>query len=694
MKRIILVAAIVVGFNTLIGAMLQTPSEPQSAISGTWQTEPRDAGTMWKAVLRTDGRRLIGAVSSCASIPGAFEIADGKIDGTSISFKCTSYDGDRTLTFTGTVSGDDLHLTWVKHVREGGMDRLMDAMFGESSPRRFVVRRAPETKDAVTDLANSVEPRAGRRHVTFQRILDVDREPQNWLTYSGNLLGWRHSPLTQITPANVKDLELAWLWQAAASDSRYQATSIVADGILYTVGVPNDVVALDAATGRVLWKSVYAPHPRARASGGGGRPNRGVAVADRKVFLGTLDAHLVAFDAYTGTKLWDTEVANSQDPACKAGPCYVITHAPLIIKDKVVVGVGGGEGSTRGFISAFDVATGKEVWRFHTIPAPGEPGHDTWAGDSWKTGGAAVWNTGSYDPALNLTYWGIGNPYPPYSNSARQGDNLYSNSVVALDVDSGALKWHYQFTPQDDMDWDSAQVPVLVDMEWAGRPRRLMLWANRNGLFYVLDRATGEFLRGMPFVEVNWMKGFDAKGRPIRVAERAEGPLLRPGLSATNWWPPSYSPRTGLFYIAAWERGAVRGGAAIGGPAYGVIRALDPRTGTTKWEFRVDDGLFSSGVLTTASGLVFAGIERDAFSARPSPEAIAAGANPTSRREPDPARLADGYFYALESETGRQLWRMSLAGSVTSGPVSYSVNGRQYVAIAAGNTLFGLALRR
>jgi alcohol dehydrogenase (cytochrome c) len=365
---------------------------------------------------------------------------------------------------------------------------------------------------------------------------------------------------------------------------------------------------------------------------------------------------------------------------------YSITHAPLIVKDKVIVGAAGGDLGIRGFVAAFDTATGQELWRFHTIPGPGEPGHETWTDESWKRGGAAIWNTGSYDAETNLTFWGTGNPAPDWDGRARTGDNLYSDCVLALDADTGKLKWFYQFTPHDEMDYDSTQVAVLADMEWKGQPRKVMLWANRNGLMYVLDRVTGQFLLGKPFVDVNWMSGFDEKGRPMRVPGKVptpEGALIKPTvLGGTNWYPPSYSPRTGLFYISSWENtgtiateggrpkgtgNAPMGAATLGvnlkteEEGYGAVRAFDPKTGERKWEFKMND-ITWAGVLTTASDLLFSGGR-------------------------------EGYFYALNARTGELLWKAALGGQVNSGPMSYSVNGKQYVAVCAGNGLFTFALK-
>jgi alcohol dehydrogenase (cytochrome c) len=637
-----------------------------------WRTESTPAGTAWTLVLDTDGsNRVIGAVSSCSSNRGEIEIFDGVIDRDTVAFKCLSLNRARTLSFTGQVDQDQIHFTWEK-TGPGG-NPTDDALFGASAPSRFSVRRVVgATSDAEARLAEVVSRIRRSPAVTFDELINAARHPQNWLTYSGDLRGHRHSPLTQITRSNVSDLELAWLAQAP-TNSEIQATPLVVDGVMYTTRNTNDVVALDAASGRVLWEFNYTPLPSARASGGGGRPNRGLAILGGTLFLATLDAHLVAIDAYSGKPIWDKTVADASDPSCKGGPsCYSMTLAPLVIKDKVLVGVGGGEGRTRGFLAAFDARTGSEVWRFHTIPAQGEFGNDTWSGDSWRTGGAPIWNTGGYDPELDLTYWGTGNPSPPFDGSARRGDNLYSNSVVALDATTGKLRWYFQFTPHDVNDWDSTQVPVLTDLVWQGTRRKVMLWANRNGLFYVLDRTTGEFLMGEPFVQVNWTSGLDAKGRPMRTPRRA-GDAIRPS-SATNWYPPSFSSRTGLFYVAAWERARTSEGPQLG-KSFGAIRALNPSTGDTVWEFRLDDAVFWRGVMTTASDLLFTGTWGDFYS------------------DPEDARRVDGYFYALDARTGTSLWKFALTGAIQSPPITYSVRGRQYVAVAARDTMFAFALR-
>jgi alcohol dehydrogenase (cytochrome c) len=466
-----------------------------------------------------------------------------------------------------------------------------------------------------------------------------------------------------------------------------EATSLVVDGVLYTTQAPNDVVAIDAVTGRVLWIYRYAPSKDARPCCG--RVNRGLAILGDTLYMGTIDAHLLALDAKTGVPLWNITVAN-------AASGYAITHAPLIVKDKVIIGTAGGEYGIRGFIAAFDAKTGKEAWRFYTVPGKGEPGNETWGGDSWKTGGGSVWMTGSYDPRLNLTYWGVGNPGPDWNGDARPGDNLYTDSVVALDPDTGKLKWYYQFSPHDEFDFDAVQVPVLADMQWKGAPRKVMMWANRNGLFYVIDRTTGQFLLGKPFVEVNWMNGFDEKGRPMRVPGKVptpEGTVILPGnQGGTNWYSPSFSPRTGLFYIPSWtnyssvyvkqpveySEGRLFAGAMPQSPVpmvksgpvnlktdtegTGAVRAIDPKTGDRKWEFKMSD-VTDSGILTTASNLLFVGGR-------------------------------EGYFFALDAANGSMLWKANTGGQVSSGPMTYSVGGRQYVTVAAGNALYAYALRQ
>src|SRR2546426_1309890 len=536
--------------------------------------------------------------------------------------------------------------------------------------------------------------------VTYQRLLDAAKEPQNWLTYSGGYFGQRHSGLRQLDATNAQNLELKWVYQGAVIGN-WQATPLVVDGVMYVSQRPNDVVALDARTGRAFW--MYRHNTPADHRACCGANNRGLAVSGDTLYMGTLDARLVAIDTKSGRQRWSATVADM-----KAG--YSVTLAPLVVKDKVIIGVGGGDLGIRGYIAAYNAETGKEVWRFYTIPGPGEPGHETWEkcppasktycdDNAWMHGGASVWVTGTYDPALNMTYWGIGNAGPDYNPAQRPGDNLYAASVVALDADSGRLRWHYQFTPSDPYDYDSVQIPVLADITWNGGLVKAMLFANRNGFFYVLDRATGRFLMGKPFVKVNWASGFDERGRPIQTPQPPGSPTYPGNQGGTNWYSPSYSPRTGLLYLSAWEGFATifqgvaspfqEGRYFVGGNsrnyapvpdapamptlrrgpinnwtdavAHGAVIALDPSTGERKWTFPMTD-ISDSGVLTTASDLLF-----------------------TGGRE--------GYFQALDARTGKLLWRTNLGGQIVSGPMTYEVEGKQYVTTISGNNLVAFALR-
>jgi alcohol dehydrogenase (cytochrome c) len=521
-------------------------------------------------------------------------------------------------------------------------------------------------------------------NVPFERILKANQEPQNWLSYSGGTMSQRHSALTQITPANAKDLTLKWVFQSRSLD-KHEVTPLVVDGVMYTIQSPNDVLALDAATGKTIWTYFHKP-AAGTVNPCCGNLSRGVAILGDKLFLASLDAQMIAIDAKTGKELWKTQAADYKQQ-------YSFTVAPLVVKDKVITGVAGGEHGIRGFIAAYDVNTGKEVWRFNTVPGPGEAGYDTWLGkdgkpnDSYLHGGAPIWVTGSYDPDTNLTMWGTGNAGPDWNGDARLGDNLYSSSVVALDADSGKLKWHYQFSPHNEFDWDATQVPVLADIQYQGRPRKVMLWANRNGMFYVLDRTSGQFLLGKPFTKVNWATGFDEKGRPMAapgIVPTKEGTLVYPGnQGGTNWYNPSFSPATGLFYIPAWENssstyvkgeeppefhdgqsftGAFPRGGSTNENEFSSIIAMDPNSGERKWTFKLSAPSTEGGILTTASNILFGGGR-------------------------------DGQFVALDARDGKLLWETNLGPSVSAGPMSYQVGGKQYISIQAGNSLYTFALR-
>ena len=532
--------------------------------------------------------------------------------------------------------------------------------------------------DAPTPGAESGGVPAGEpiaaAELTFERLVNAAQEPQNWLMYSGDYGGQRHSLLDQINRDTVEQLEVAWVHQFHTL-SVVETSAVVVDGMMFVTESPSTVIALDAATGRPFWRYEHVVAERLKVCCG--ENNRGVAVLGDKVFVGTVDAHLIALDAKTGNVLWNVEVAD-----VSAG--YSITNAPLVVKDMVLTGIAGGEYGIRGFLDAYDVETGDRVWRFYTVPGEGEPGNDTWGGDSWKYGGAPTWVTGSYDPDTNLIYWGTGNPGPDWNGDVRPGDNLYSDSVVALDADSGELMWYFQFTPHDTHDWDAVQVPVLANIQMDGRERKLLLWGNRNGFYYVLDRASGEFLRAQAFVKQTWAEGIDENGRPILIPgmEPTEtGVEVFPGITGgTNWWSPSYSPAANLFYVRSYDGADIfykrdddfeEGDLYLGG--YGeradvpenvttAIRALDPLTGDLRWEYPIPTAWWGAGILTTAGRVLFSG-------------------------------TADGYVFALDDSTGEVLWHMSVGGQVHAAPMSYSVDGRQYVTVAANHALFTFALR-
>jgi alcohol dehydrogenase (cytochrome c) len=507
--------------------------------------------------------------------------------------------------------------------------------------------------------------------VTYERIVSAASEVGNWLTYSGGYAGHRYSALRRIDHANVARLRPAWIYQTNDLNN-FEATPIVADGVMYISEPPSNAAALDLRTGRPIW--VFR---RALPGAVGvccGQVNRGVAVLGDRVFLGTLDGHMLALDAITGHLLWDRAVADYRSG-------YSITVAPLALKDKVIVGVSGGEYGIRGFLDAYDAQSGERLWRFWTVPAPGEPGHDTWDGDSWKTGSAATWLTGSYDPALNLLYWGTGNPGPNYNGEGRSGDNLYSTSLLALDASTGKLKWYFQFTPHDTHDWDANHVPVLIDAVFQGKPRKLVAVANRNGFFYLFDRQTGEYLLGRQYARQTWAKGLDPRGRPIAIpaTEPApEGTLVFPGVhGATNWNSPSYSPDARLMYVAAREEGTVfyrataeyragsyfSAGGMRGIPGVepsGSIKAIDPLTGEQRWEFPLHSPPWA-GVLSTAGGLVFSGTN-------------------------------EGNIFALDAASGKPLWDFQAGAPVYAGPISYEFEGRQYLAVTAGRSLMAFTV--
>jgi alcohol dehydrogenase (cytochrome c) len=509
----------------------------------------------------------------------------------------------------------------------------------------------------------------------LRRAGDAFREVTSdveWPTYNGDPGGNRHTSSTRIDKANVARLSARWLFTIPEA-GQLQTTPVVAGGIMY-VTAPNQCYALDAGTGRPIWQ--YRQPPTKGVSGG--NANRGAAVAGNRVFMVTDHAHLLALDRFTGERLWDTEMADWRQN-------YASSSAPLPAGDLVVSGVSGGEHGANGFVAAHDQVTGKEVWRFWTVPRPGEFGSETWKGKDVAHGGAPTWFTGSYDPALDIVYWPTGNPTKEYNGDDRQGDNLFASSIVALDRKTGKRVWHYQFTPHDLWDWDATQTSVLVDAEWQGRPRKLMLHADRNGFFYVLDRQDGTLLLARPFVNnLTWASGIGADGRPIKLPDQepsTEGTKVCPSQDgATNWYSPSFNPATGLYFVQTFEKCSVYTKSAQGdwesGKTYlggsqrtaadprpqRILRAIDIRTGAIAWELPQAGPANSwGGTLSTASGLVFVGED-------------------------------GGSLMAVDAESGRPLWSFATNQTWKASPMTYVFDGQQYVAVAAGSNIVALAV--
>jgi len=504
--------------------------------------------------------------------------------------------------------------------------------------------------------------------VTFDRLRDSAKEPQNWMTYSGDYSGKRFSGLDQINVANVRTLGAKWVYQTAAT-GKLETTPLVVDGILYATAQDNRAFALDARTGRPLW--MYQRQVPADIRPCCGHVNRGLAILGDKVFMGTLDAHVIALDTKTGAVVWDVAAADYRTG-------YSFTVTPLAVKNLVVIGVSGGEYGVRGFIDAYDADTGQRKWRFYTVPGPGEPGHETWEGDSWKVGGAPAWNTGTYDAVTNQIFWPTGNPAPSNRGEGRAGDNLYSNSLLALNADTGKMNWYFQFTKHDEHDWDATQVPVIID---AGG-EHLIAQANRNGFFYVLDRTTGKLISANAYGKTTWSDAKDAEGRPVankNASPTLEGHTVCPGaLGTTNFMAPTYDPQTGLFYVTARDQCDIfstapqpyEAGHAFYGSAYfpseeaepyrGFLKAIDPATGEIKWKFEHTSPTWS-GVLSTAGGLVFSGD-------------------------------AEGNFIAFDAASGKTLWHFQMGGAVYAAPMAFAVDRKEYVAIAAGSAVYTFGL--
>jgi alcohol dehydrogenase (cytochrome c) len=498
--------------------------------------------------------------------------------------------------------------------------------------------------------------------------------PGDWVTYNGDPGGNRHTELNQITPANVPTLRPAWTF-AVPGGRALRSTPLVMDGVMY-VGAPNEVYALDARSGKQIWQ-YRRPRTQGVIGDAGAAVNRGVALHGDRLFMVTDDARIVALHRGNGQVLWDVVMADYRKH-------YGATSAPLVVGDRVISGVSGGDEGIRGFVAAFDVASGRELWRFWTVPAPGEAAADTWKGRALEHGCAATWLTGSYDAELDTVYWTAGNPCPDYNGEERVGDNLWSNSILALDPATGRLRWHFQFTPHDLHDWDSVQTVVAVDATFRGSPRKLLLQANRNGFFYVLDRESGRLLSATPFIKnLNWATGVGADGRPQRIAGMEpswRGTTVCPSVvGATNWMAPAFNPATGLYYVMALERCTIfqkssrwfeQGESFYGGSTRNVpgetggkvLRAIDIDTGRIAWEMpQVGEGDSWGGVLSTATGLLFVGED-------------------------------DGTFSAVDARTGVRQWQFAANALWRGSPMTYLAGGRQHVAVTGGAVVYAFAL--
>ena len=497
------------------------------------------------------------------------------------------------------------------------------------------------------------------------RFEDITKGPtENWLTYAGNYQGWRYSPLKKITVDNAGSLAPKWVYHVPNAKG-LRTSPLVYKGVMYVTN-SNSMYALDAQSGRLIWQYLDT-----RAKGQG--VNRGSAILGDRVYFTSNDNYLTALDRQTGALIFAKNFADASKGTSS-------TSAPLIVKDKVIVGSAGGDSGMRGFVAALSANTGEEIWRTYTVPAKGEKGSESW-GDLVEWGGGATWLSGTFDPETNTLYWTTGNPWPDFTGKARSGDNLYTCSLVALDLETGKWKWHFQFTPHDTHDWDAQSWPVLIDMEFRGKMRKVVLHANRNGFFYVLDRTTGEFLRATKLIDkVTWASGIDDKGAPILIPgmdPSPDGKWVCPSVKgATNWMGQSYNPGTGLLYILTLEQCGMfssssqepvpmknfSGGGATEDGGQVILRAIDPKTAKRVWEYPMTGGgRMWTGTVSTASGVLFSGDD-------------------------------DGHLLALDAKTGKHLWHFNMGESLTASPITYEVDGKQYVTIASATAVFSFGL--
>jgi alcohol dehydrogenase (cytochrome c) len=487
----------------------------------------------------------------------------------------------------------------------------------------------------------------------------------DWLTYAGTYHGSRYSPLKQITPENARTLVPKWVYHVPQARG-LRTSPLVHRGVMYVTNT-NSIYALDARTGRLVWQWVDT---RAKKQG----VNRGAAILGDTVYFTSADNYLNALDRQTGALLFSKQFAD-------ANKGITSTSAPLAVKDHIIVGSAGGDSGMRGFIAALSPKTGEEIWRTYTVPAKGEPGAESWPDELREWGGGATWLSGTFDAESNTLYWTTGNPWPDFAGDPRKGDNLYTCSLVALDLETGKMKWYFQFTPHDTHDWDAQSWPILLDLPYQGQTRKVVLHANRNGFFYMLDRTNGQFLRATQLIDkVTWAKGIDDQGRPVRVPNQdptPEGNWVCPSVKgATNWMGQSYNPGTGLLYLLTLEQCGLYtsssqkpepmknfgGGGATEEGGQVVLRALDPKTGKRVWEYPMTGaGRMWSGVVSTATGVVFSGDD-------------------------------DGHLVALDGKSGRHLWHFNMGELLTASPIVYAVDGKQYVTIASATAIFTFGL--
>jgi alcohol dehydrogenase (cytochrome c) len=542
---------------------------------------------------------------------------------------------------------------------------LTDGSTVEGTPINH--ERADEVQLRTNDGRVLLLRKSGTRYRTVTSTVD-------WPSYDGSPSGKRYTSLTGINTSNVSRLAPKWIYTVPSS-IRLQVTPVVVGGLMYVTSA-NECYALDAGTGREVWR-FQRPRTKGLVGNAAGGINRGVAVAGDRLFMVTDHAHLISLNRFTGELLWDTEMADWRLN-------YNATAAPLVVGDLVIAGTAGGEQGVRGFLAAYDQSTGKETWRFWTVPKPGEPGSETWIGTGIEHPGGVTWMTGVYDPQLQLVYWTTGNPSPDYNGDDRLGDNLYASSVVALDPRTGALKWHFQFTPHNVWDWDAQQPTVLIDTTWEGKPRKLLVQASRNGFFYVLDRTNGQFLLATPFVKnVTWASEIGRDGRPVLVPGRTptpEGTRICPSAhGAANWYSTSFSPQTGLYYVqtlencnvfvksvSEWVAGkSYWGGStrqAADAPNQKILRAIDVKTGKVVWELpQTGPGAARGGTLATASGVLFFCDDQDRF-------------------------------VAVDAATGKPLWKYGMNSVWRASPMTYQFDAQQYVAIASGSNIVSFGL--